>query len=541
MKRPAFLLLAAAGLASLAQAADLPTKKEVVPAPKPNCWGSFWTWLNSSADDCPIGAYGITLYGTVDVGLGYQSWGATFNPSADKNNYGIQKSGHQSLWLPTYNGLSSSVLGLKMKEDLAPLGLTGWSLVGVLEAGINPYSGMFLNPPRSLADQNTSPANKFPWQTSNFDSSRNGSWMNSQGYFGVSNKVWGTLTFGRTNSLSFDTQNKYDPLNSTAFSLIGFSSSFPGFGDTELVRPNTAFTYKVAVPNVGPLSVVRLAGQAQVGGYNWQNASQGAYSGQIGFDWNNFSFDGVVEWAKDAVSLSTFGGANNATSGCAIGDLKVSGFCYDPNSVLKATLSNNFGAELMASYKWDRFKFYAGYIYARQSNPSDPYTYGFRTIYPEVFVPYGAVTSNNYNFDKELNSFWTGVKWSVPDTWLHGYGSLDLAAGFYYQTQNNFNFTVTKLGYTLAAACTGSGAFISSSKCAGSQDAISFLADWKPFKRVDIYAGVMYSNVYGGLANGFTQTYTYFAPTPKGKIFTATATTAHTSQWDPTIGIRIRF
>ena len=166
---------------------------------------------------------------------------------------------------------------------------------------------------------------------------------------------------------------------------------------------------------------------------------------------------------------------------------------------------------------------------------------GSGPIYPEIFAPAGAVTFNNYNFHKELNSFWTGVKYSVPDAWLHGYGSLDLAAALYYQTQNNFNFTVNKFGATLGAACTGSGAFISSSKCAGSQDAISFLADWKPFKRVDIYAGVMYTNVYGGLANGYTQTYTYYALTPKGKMLTATATTAHTNMWDPTVGIRIKF
>lgn len=544
MKRFCVVLLAGVGLASLAHAADLPTKKEAVPAPKPNCFASFWTWLNTSADDCPLGAYGITLYGTLDVGFGYQSWGTTFNPSADKVNYGIVKSGHAPIWQATYNGLSTSVLGLKMKESLAPLGLPGWSLIGVLEAGINPYSGMLLSPQRSLADQNLVSSSKFPWQTVNFDSSRNGSWMNSQGYFGVSNNTFGTLTFGRTNSLSLDTQSKYDPVSSTAFSLLGFSAALPAFGDTELGRVNTAFTYKVAIPNVGPFSVVRLAGQAQVGGYDWQNGAQAAYSGQIGFDWNNFSFDGVVEWAKDAVSLSTFGGSNNAVvDGAGVIKVPFEGvnFYYDPNSVLKATLSNNFGVDLMGSYKWDRFKFYAGYIYARLTNPSDDYTSGFRTIYPEVFAPAGAVTSNNYNFAKVLNTFWTGVRYSVPDEWLHGYGSLDLAAGFYYQSQNNFNFTVDKRGFTLGAACTGTGAFISSNKCAGSQDAISFMADWRPLKRIDVYAGVMYSNVYGGLANGFTQTYTYFAPTPKGKIFTASATSAHTSNWDPTIGIRIRF
>jgi hypothetical protein len=55
--------------------------------------------------------------------------------------------------------------------------------------------------------------------------------------------------------------------------------------------------------------------------------------------------------------------------------------------------------------------------------------------------------------------------------------------------------------------------------CAGSRDAVSFLADWKPVKRVDIYAGIMVSNVYGGLANGFL----------------------NVQKIDPAAGIRVRF
>ena len=307
------------------------------------------------------------------------------------------------------------------------------------------------------------------------------------------------------------------------------------------VRPNTAFTYKLTIPNVLGAQNIRLYGQAQVGGYDWQNGSQGAYYGQIGGDWGNLSLDGIVGWAKDVVSLSNFGGSGAAYCNGMVG-IKVNGVCYDSNSVLKGTLSNNFGVELLGSYKWDRFKFYGGYIFARLSNPSDDNMYGFRTIYPEITVPYGAVTFNNYNYDKSLNTFWTGVKWSVPDEWMRGWGSFDLAAGFYYQTQNNFNFSVNKAGFTVPAACTGSGAFISSNKCAGSQDAISFLADWKPFARVDIYGGVMISNVYGGLANGFVQTSTYYVPSPaNGKVKTVSWSTARTQNVDPTIGIRVQF
>ena len=39
----------------------------------------------------------------------------------------------------------------------------------------------------------------------------------------------------------------------------------------------------------------------------------------------------------------------------------------------------------MASYKWDRFKFYGGYIYGKTSNPSDAFASGFTTMYPGDF------------------------------------------------------------------------------------------------------------------------------------------------------------
>jgi hypothetical protein len=47
---------------------------------------------------------------------------------------------------------------------------------------------------------------------------------------------------------------------------------------------------------------------------------------------------------------------------------------------------------------------------------------------------------------------------------------------------------------------------ISSNKCAGTQDAFSALIDYRPLRRVDLYAGLMVSNVYGGFANGFQAT-----------------------------------
>ena len=75
------LLASAAGLAlaGAAQAADIPTKKTPPAAEKPNCYASFWTWLDSTAADCPLSAYGVTVYGTIDVGGGYETHASRFN------------------------------------------------------------------------------------------------------------------------------------------------------------------------------------------------------------------------------------------------------------------------------------------------------------------------------------------------------------------------------------------------------------------------------------------------------------------------------
>ncbi|MFY9970009.1 MAG: hypothetical protein WAK41_11460, partial [Roseiarcus sp.] len=382
MKKLDIFFLATVGLASVAQAADLPTKKGGdQPAGKPDCFASFWNWLNSSASDCPLSYAGITLYGTLDVGAGYFAQGSAFTPSSDKLVYGIQKYSTGSRWQPTYNALSTSVVGIKMSENIA----YGWSLIGLVEAGVNPYSGMLDNQPRTLADNNPRPTGKWPYQTSNFDGSRAGQWDNSQGFVGFSNPVYGTTTFGRTNSLSFDALTAYDPVTSIAFSPLGFSNSFPGFGDTVTVRPNTAFTYRLIYQNF------RAAAQAQVGGYAIGNGTNGMYQGQLGADFGPLSVDGIVSWAKDAVSLSSFSGANIAELGhTGQWFVNVNSAYYYPNTVLKATLSNNLGVELLAKYKWNSVTLYGGYIYARLSNPTDDYLTGFPTVAEGIFIPPGS-------------------------------------------------------------------------------------------------------------------------------------------------------
>ncbi len=138
---------------------------------------------------------------------------------------------------------------------------------------------------------------------------------------------------------------------------------------------------------------------------------------------------------------------------------------------------------------------------------------------------------NAYNNNKVLQTLWTGVRWSALD-------NLDLSVGYYFQWQNNYNFAINSKGFTVAAACTGQGAFISSARCAGGQSALSFMADYKPTKRIDIYAGVMVSDVFGGLANGYFNYQQAYNPVTKQLV---AVPHAFTNFIDPTIGIRVRF
>ena len=79
MKKLGVALAIAIASVGAARAADLPTKKEAPPAPPVNCYASIWTWLDSTAADCPLSYGPFTVYGTLDGGLGWDFNGAGYN------------------------------------------------------------------------------------------------------------------------------------------------------------------------------------------------------------------------------------------------------------------------------------------------------------------------------------------------------------------------------------------------------------------------------------------------------------------------------
>src|SRR5712675_793751 len=462
-------------------------------APKPCSDG--WSFI---ATDCQLTGQGIRVYGTIDAGFGWQSHGAPWDPrSAVGASYLIQKQNRSPLWSLAPNGLTNSFIGIKGTE---PIG-GNLSVVFALDAGFDPYSLRFSNGPGSAAANDGIPQN---FATAFADSSRAGQWFNGQGYVGISSPTYGALTVFRQNSLTLDAVFDYDPFGASyAFSPIGFQGITCGGGNTENCRNSTSLKYRVKVGQF------RAAALWQFGGYAQNNASNGAYQFQAGGDISTggkgvLSLDAIYSHVRDSVSVALAPGSNNA-NGVPIPP-------FLPQT-LTATISDNEAVMLVAKYTNGPLKVYAGYEHIRYMAPSDPQT-AFTDI-SGSFLCQGCAAFNNTNINntafgvnglgnRVLQIMWTGAKYAVTD-------DFDVIGAYYHYIQNSWFGTPT-----------GGPAFCSDSshpQCAGTYDAISAAVDWRFAPKWDLYFGMMFNQVHGGLGFGFLQ---------------------H-SNIDPTAGLRFRF
>jgi hypothetical protein len=85
---------------------------------------------------------------------------------------------------------------------------------------------------------------------------------------------------------------------------------------------------------------------------------------------------------------------------------------------------------------------------------------------------------------------WVGAKYAVIE-------NLDVIGAYYHYIQNSF-FGTPAGG---PAPCSGS----EHPQCAGTFDGISAAVDWRFAPKWDLYSGIMFTQVNGGLAFGFLQ------------------------------------
>ena len=497
----AVMILGVAGVAcaSDAWAADVMPIKATPPAAalasEPVPCTAFWDFI---ATNCPLTWQGITVYGTLDVGGGWQSHGAPFDSRFPTGaSYYIQKMNRSAMWGLAPNAMQQSSVGIRGKEPIAG----DVSFVFAVDAGFNPYSLQLSNGPGSLSANAGIPLNQ---QSVNGDSSRAGQWFNGVGYVGLSSPSYGTLTVFRQNSLTFDGAINYDPMGvSYAFSPLGFSGITCGTGNTEACRFSTSVKYRI---DVGQF---RAAALWQFGGYAQNNGSNGAYQVQVGADIPNLangvlSVDAIYSYVRDVVSLSLGGGSNDAAG------MPIAPFLPQ---TLTATFSDNSSVMLLGKYVVGPLKLYAGYEWIHFAAPSNP-----QTAFTDIgghFICDGCAAVNNTDIsntayganglgNKTLQVMWIGARYAVKE-------NLDVMTGYYHYIQNSFFGTATGG----PAPCSDS----SRSQCAGTFDGISFAVDWRFAPKWDLYAGVMFTQVTGGLANGYLQR----------------------NNVDPTVGLRFRF
>ena len=427
--------------------------------------------------DGSLTLHGITLYGIVDVGLQYESHGAPFNDYFPAGSADIvQKNSNKSQFGATPSNLSQSRVGL---QGLEALEVGDWYGVFKLETYFNPQSGEISDALKSLVQNNGRTA---ATQTTNIDSSIAGQ-IFEQSFVGLSSATFGSLTFGRQNTLLADGIAKYDPQGaSQAFSLIGLSGTTAGGGDTEDRRVDSSLKY---VEHVGP---VHFGAEYKFNGAN--GAANTLVEADIGAEYLGASVDAYFGHVRDAIAVA-------ALSAPQVAELP--GLGFSPSNSLTATISDNTTYGIMALYNFGAPKIYAGYEHIQFANPTTPLAAGFDDIggYKLAFV-------NNAAFpnDKNLQVFWAGAKYTVLS-------KLDLTAAYYGYKQNSY-------GIGKNAGC----ATIVAGTCSGTEAAVTFSADYRFTKRFDVYGGVMYTNVAGGLASGFDFS---------------------TNTVDPTIGFRFRF
>jgi predicted porin len=420
--------------------------------------------------------HGITLYGVIDIGLQFDTHSAPFTPyrPAASGNI-VRQNDYGSATGLTPSNMGQSRVGLQGIEPLNE----EWSAVFQVESFFNPQSGEIADSLKSLAANN---GRSLTTQSIGVDGSSAGQAFQTA-YVGLKSARFGTLIFGRQQTLLAEGSIKYDPnYGATAFGLIGASNTYSGGGSSEDNRLDSTAKYYVSFNDA-----VHLAALYKFNGSN--GAANTAVQGDIGGEYAGLSVDAYYSKLNGAITAASLTAAQVA---------KLPSLGYAASNSLAATVSDNTTYSLMALYNFDPLKFFAGYMHIKYANPADPLSAGFSDIGGYVLA---FVTNNAYGNSKTVQVYWTGVRYTVAP-------GLELTAAYYGYRQNAYG-TGTQAGCSTSAH----------SACSGSLEAYSLDADYHFNKHFDAYLGAMYSGVHDGVASGYL----------------------YSTDINPTVGVRYKF
>jgi predicted porin len=442
--------------------------------------------------DCTLSWHGITLYGAYDIGVGWVSHGLPENGYNYEGSSLVNRNGYQHRFLVAPNNLQQTGLGIRGKEEVRP----GWSVVFNASTGINPQSGLLADASKTDIINNGLPRASYSYA---IDGARAGQPFNDEIYGGISSTLFGTLTFGRQRSLGTDAMLLYDPAGGAyAFSYIGYNGTMAGGGDTENSRWDDAVKYRLTYGPVHFGAMYKFADGA-AGCYSTSSTwtattctAEQAHNNAFGFDLGGksgkLSADFVFQHYNQAISVlnpllgpqSQSAGQSFQSTTDSINTNPIIGTnLIDPNNTVYGIVTDNNAMMFAAKYAWDPIKFFAGYEYIWQNNPSRPLGVG-ASDQGGYFM--SGVEDDNLDSEKLVNIWWTGAKYTYRT-------KTDFTLSWYQQRQNDFRVPQT---------CSLSAGFRAS--CAGTLNEGSLFADHHFTKRFDGFVGIAYSYVRGGLA-----------------------------------------
>jgi predicted porin len=435
--------------------------------------GAALAQAQAASDDSSLTWHGITLYGIVDLGLQYDTHSAPFSDYFPPgSNSLVQKNDYDSPIGMTPSNLSQSRIGLSGNEPL----VGDWSAVFKFETFFNPQSGDLADGVKAVTLNNGKPLTS---QVSGVDTSVAGQLFSGAAYIGFASPTYGSFTFGRNVTLLADGISKYDPMGAAqAFSVIGFSGTTAGGGDTEDRRLDQSAKY------YAQYGWLHLGALYQFGSST--GTTNTGYQLQLGASAGDGSIDAYYFKKYDAISISSLSadqvGELAGLCNPAVTVPPTPSQCYSVSNSLSGTISDNSTFAVMADYAFGPVKLYGGYEHIDFNNPNNPLAAGSVIIGGYVLA---FVNNTAYINEKTLQVYWGGLKWSiVPD--------VDVMLAYYGYNQNSYA-TGKNAGCSTTA----------SSGCSGTENAVSAVIDYRLTKRFDIYGGSMWSGVQNGLAADF--------------------------------------
>lgn len=472
--------------ASKAPGADMPA----LPSPAPAQPGSK---VNKSAKPSAPGSFKpitfktrsgakLTLYGTIDVDVTYQTHGAKtdadYPPGASYLILGAKNAKASGVRL-AQNGTAGTKVGAAASVPI----VGEWTGLAQAEIQFSPLSGGLVDGLKSMVKQNGIPLaeQQYAWG----DSNKAGQLLGGLAIVGVSNPVYGFLSFGRHTGLVWDDLARFDPnRGAVAFSLVGYSGSIAGAGASEARYMNNTVRYKV---KHGPLTLGLLYGPGYSG------ARGRALQANVGFERGPLALAASYSSIHDGIAASPL--TTNATgtlSAAQKAALAQAGFS-ETNS-LSATVSDVNTWMVNASYRIQKVTLLTGYEHIRYSNPASPLTEHGIVSGLGAIVGLGGydmlTNSSAYPRDRTLQIMWAGARYAATRR-------LEIDMGAYLELQNN---------YSTDKALAGCSSSVVSSQCSGHMIALSGVAVYKAVKHIDLYGGVTWSKIGGGMANGYLST-----------------------------------